>query len=329
MNTMRRMVCALAAVGLVLGVAANAQAQAKKFKIIFPTTSETLTLPYLVAQQQGWLDADLTTVAGDANALRALLSGGGDVAVVGDFNVFSAISENAQIKAISSWQGVNDYQMIVSPKITRIQDMAGKVFASTGPGGPPEEFSKLLFKKYGVDLSKIQYVSIAGGGHAGLLQAVMAGRADAGLVNTVTALQGEKSGKAKILYSVAREFPNLGYVYNVARNGDLNNPALKAALDNFVVAGIKAARYIVDHPADAIKLAQTKFPDSDPQLLAQTINKLVQDKVWGVNGGIEPASTTDTLDIYRKTGLLKHDITLDQIFDQRYVTAAIAQLGKR
>lgn len=328
MNTLRRASCAFAAIFLAFGVMGHAHAQARKLKIIFPTTSETLTLPFLVAQQQGWLDADLITVAGDSNALRALLSKEGDIAVVGSFNVFLAAAENARIKAISSWQGVNDYQMIVSPKIQRIQDLSGKVFAGTGPGGPPEEFSKLLFAKYGVDISTIQYVSIAGG-HAGLLQAVVAGRADGALVNTVTALKGQKSGQSKILYSVAREFPRLGYVYNLVRAEDVGNAALKASLDNFVMAGIKAARYISDHPDLAAKLAHSKFPESDADLLTQTITKLSQDKVWGVNGGIEPAVTAETLDIARKTGLLKKDVAATQVFDVSYVNTAIGQLGSR
>lgn len=330
MNHLRRISCvALTASLLAPSALSLARAQGtKKLRVIFPTTSETLQLPFWVAIQQGWLDAELITVAGDSNALRALLSGQGDVAVVGVFNVFLAIAEGARAKAISSWQGVNDYQMIVPPKIQTLQDLSGKVIAATGPGGPPEEFARVLLKKYKMDPASVRFVSIAGG-HAGLLQAVAAGRADAALVNTSTALRGEKGGQVRILYSIAKEFPSLGYVYNLVRNEDAANPALRASLDNFVLAGIRASRFIVENTDAAVKLAHEKFPESDPALLKSALEHLVQDGVWGVNGGIEPKATGTTLALARSTGLLKKDLAPEQVFDTRFVNAAMAQAGNR
>jgi NitT/TauT family transport system substrate-binding protein len=263
-----RTVCAgIAALALAGGAQQSASAQDVPLKVVFPAVSETLALPFLIAQKQGWLNAESISVSGDANALRALLSGSADVAIVGDFNVFSAVGENAQIKVINSWQGVNDYQMVVDSSVGKIQDMVGKTFASTGPGAPPEEFSKLVFKKNGVDTSQIQYIAIGGGGHATLVQALMAGRANGTLVTTSNALQAIKGGKLKILASVAREFPKLGYVYNVVRSDTINDPAKKAALQAFVVAGMKASRYIAAHPDEAAKFAVQSFPAADAATL--------------------------------------------------------------
>jgi ABC-type nitrate/sulfonate/bicarbonate transport system substrate-binding protein len=310
-----------------VGWATTAAAQEQKLKVVFPAISETLSLPFLIAENQGWLNAEAVQVSGDANALRALLSGGADVAIVGDFNVFSAAAENAQIRAIGSWQGVQDYQMVVDTKINTFQDMVGKTFASTGPGAPPEEFSKLVFKKHGIDPAQIQYIAVGGGGHATLLQSVLAGRASGTLVTTSNALQGMKGGKVKILTGVAQEFPKLGYVYSVVRTDELKDPAKRAALQAFVLASIKASRYIADHPADAAKFAVQKFPASDPDVLTKSIMLLTQQKVWGVNGGIEPDATTETLRIARSTGLLKKDLPPGQVFDTQLVDAAIAQVG--
>jgi NitT/TauT family transport system substrate-binding protein len=329
MNCKRWITGGIAALALTAGTADIGAAQEVKLKVVFPAVSETLSLPFLVAQKQGWLNAEAVPVSGDANALRALLSGSVDVAIVGDFNVFSAIAENAQIKVINSWQGVNDYQMVVESGINNIKDMAGKVFASTGPGAPPEEFSKLIFKKFGVDPQQIQYVAIGGGGHSTLIQSVQAGRAAGTLTTTANALQGAKGGKMKILVSVAKEFPKLGYVYNVVRTDDLKDPAKRAALQAFVIAGIKASRYISEYPDEAAKLAVQTYPASDAVILTKTIGTLTEDKVWGVNGGIEPDVTAETMRIARSTGLVKKDVPLSQVFDYQLVDTAIKQLGKK
>src|ERR1700748_1850565 len=199
MNYRQKITGIVAMVAICVGWTTSGVAQEQKLKVVFPAISEMLSLPFLVAENQGWLNAEPIQARGNASALRALRSGSADVAIVGDFNVFSAAAENAQIRAIGSWQGVQDYQMVVDTKINTFQDMVGKTFASTGPGAPPEEFSKLVFKKHGIDPSQIQYIAIGGGGHATLLQSVLAGRAQGTLVTTSNALQGMKGGKVKIL----------------------------------------------------------------------------------------------------------------------------------
>ncbi len=327
MSYKQRITGVVTAFALCIGLVTTAAAQQTKLKVVFPAISETLSLPFLLAQNRGWLDADVVQVSGDANALRTLLSGSADIAFVGDFSVFSAVAENAPIKAIGSWQGVSDYQMVVDNKINKIEDLAGQTFASTGPGAPPEEFSKLIFEKNGVDPKRIQYISIGGGGHATLLQAVLAGRAAGTLITTSTALQGTKDGKVKILASVAQEFPKLGYIYSVVRASALQDPAKRAALQAFVLGSIKASRYIAEHPDEAAKFAIQSFPASDPEVLTKTISLLSEEKVCGVNGGIEPDVTAETLRIARTTGLLRQTVSASDVFDYQLVDAAIAQLG--
>ena len=65
--------------------------------------------------------------------------------------------------------------------------------------------------------------------HAARLQAVVGGRADATLVNTVTTLKGVQDGKVTILARLSAEFPGLGYIWNVVRTDSLNKSELAAA----------------------------------------------------------------------------------------------------
>jgi len=80
-------------------------------------------------------------------------------------------------------------------------------------------------RKYGIDESTARFVQV--GGHAARLQAVIGGRADATLINTVTALKGVQDGKVTVLTKLSKEFPGLGYVWNVVRTESLSSPSLR------------------------------------------------------------------------------------------------------
>src|SRR5207253_11516668 len=130
--------------------------------------------------------------------------------------------------AIHSWQPLGDYSLVLATaKGSKLGDLPGKTFASSGPGALPDQLPRLIMRKYGIDESTTRFVQV--GGHAARLQAVFGGRADATLVNTVTALKGVHDGKVTILTRLSKEFPGLGYVWNVVRTDALAKPELAAA----------------------------------------------------------------------------------------------------
>jgi ABC-type nitrate/sulfonate/bicarbonate transport system substrate-binding protein len=165
-----------------------APAAAAKIKMVFTGSPTTLSLPYFVAQKKGWLDGlevEDVYVTGDANAMRVLLSGNADIATIGTLNVLASIQQGAAVRAIGSWQPIGDYNLVLAKgKGTTFADLAGKVFAASGPGALPEQLARLVMEKHGVDPSTARFLQV--GGHAARVQAVLAGRADATLANTVT-----------------------------------------------------------------------------------------------------------------------------------------------
>ena len=117
------------------------QALAAKVKMVFPGPVTTFSLPYLVAKKKGWLgdlEVEDLHVTGDANAMRVLLSGNADIALIGTLNVLASIHAGAAIRAIHSWQPIGDYNLVLAAgKGSGLADLAGKTFASSGPGGLP------------------------------------------------------------------------------------------------------------------------------------------------------------------------------------------------
>jgi ABC-type nitrate/sulfonate/bicarbonate transport system substrate-binding protein len=135
---------------------------AAKIKMVFPGPVTTFSLPYLVAQKKGWLgdlEVEDVHVTGDANAMRVLLSGNADIGLIGTLNVLASIHAGAGIRAIHSWQPIGDYSLVLAKgKGDKLADLAGKTFASSRPGGLPDQLPRLLAAAgagavLGVDLS--------------------------------------------------------------------------------------------------------------------------------------------------------------------------------
>jgi ABC-type nitrate/sulfonate/bicarbonate transport system substrate-binding protein len=85
--------------GLLLGLILfdGRSALASKIKMAFPGPATTLSLPLFVAQKKGWLgelEVEEVVVTGDSNAMRALLSGNADIALVGTLRADSTGRRN-------------------------------------------------------------------------------------------------------------------------------------------------------------------------------------------------------------------------------------------
>jgi NitT/TauT family transport system substrate-binding protein len=311
-------------------IGSPAATAAEKIRIVFPTTPTALFLPYYVAQKKGWL-GDLNIeelyVTGDSNAVRAVLSGNADLgAGVGTFSVLTAAEAGADLRVVGSWQPLGDYNMVIGEgKGTTIADLAGKVIATSGPGALPDQLPRILMRKHGVDATNARFVQV--GGHPARLQAVLGGRADAALVNTVTSLDAVKSGRVTLVAKVAQEFPLLGYVWNVARASTLNDPKMAAVIQLLTTAGIKGARFIMQNPDEAAAILHDKVPDLDLAMVGGVVKDLDNDHVWGVSGGIDPKIAEFTIKTGLELGLLKKPVEPSALVDGRFVDVALKELG--
>jgi ABC-type nitrate/sulfonate/bicarbonate transport system substrate-binding protein len=323
--------CLLASVCLValLNLIDAAPATAGKIKMVFPGPVTTFSLPYLVAQKKGWLgdlEVEDVHVTGDPNAMRVLLSGNADIGLIGTLNVLASIHAGASIRAIHSWQPIGDYSIVLAKgKGTTLADLVGKTFASSGPGGMPDQLPRLIMRKHGIDESTTRFVQV--GGHAARLQAVIGGRADATLVNTVTALKGVQDGKVTILAKLSEEFPGLGYIWNVARAESLNKPELNAAFQTMTDIGIRGSRFIMANPDEAAAILHERLPDLDLPFLKAVVRDLNSENLWGVDGGLDSKIEEFTSELNMRLGNLPVAVPVKDVFEPRFVEAALKKLG--
>ena len=304
-------------------------AYATKIKVVFPGTPTTYMLPFYVAKQKGWLgdlDAEEVYVTGDSNAMRAVLSGNADVGIVGTLNVLASLHAGGKVSVIGSWQPLGDYNLVLATgKGTKLADLAGKTFATSGPGALPDQLPKLVMRKYGIDESSAHFVQV--GGHPARLQSVIAGRADAAVINTLTALKGVQDGKITVLTRISKEFPGLGYIWTTVRTETLSNPELAAAYQTLTEAGIRGSRFIQENPDEAAEILHQRVPDLDLGFLKAVIRDLNTENLWGVDGGIDPSIEEYTAKLNKDLGNLPVAAPAKDVLEPRFVDAALKKLG--
>ena len=302
---------------------------AAKIKMAFPGPATTFSLPLYVAQKKGWLgdlEIEEVVVTGDSNAMRVLLSGNADIALVGTLNVLASLHSGAKVRAIHSWQPIGDYSLVLaSGRGSTLKDLVGKTFATSGPGALPDQLPKLVMRKYNVDESSTRFVQV--GGHAARLQAIYGGRADATLINTITAMKGVHEGKVTVLTRISKEFPGLGYVWNMVRADSANNPQLAPIYQTMTEAGIRASRYIMENPDEAAEIMHARVPDLNLDFLKAVVRDLNTENLWGVDGGIDPKIQEYTATLNKELGNLPVAAPASEVLDQRFVAAAMKKLG--
>jgi ABC-type nitrate/sulfonate/bicarbonate transport system substrate-binding protein len=304
-------------------------AYAAKIKMVFPGPPTTFSLPLYVAQKKGWLgdlEVEEVVVTGDSNAMRVLLSGNADIALVGTLNVLASIHSGAKVRAIHSWQPIGDYNLVLATgKGATLKDLIGKTFATSGPGALPDQLPKLVMRKHNVDASNTRFVQV--GGHAARLQAVYGGRADATLINTITAMKGVQDKRVTVLTRISQEFPGLGYVWNMVRADAVNNAQLAAAYQVLTEAGMRASRYIMDHPDEAAEIMHARVPDLNLEFLKAVIRDLNTEHLWGVDGGLDPQVEEYTANLNKELGNLPVAAPASDVLEPRFVAAAMKKLG--
>ena len=221
---------------------------------------------------------------------------------------------------------VVDYDVVAGPNIKSMNDLEDKVFATSGPSGLPQDLPGMLFKKLGIPFNRAKFVAV--GSHSARLQAVLAKKADAALVNEVTAQVGVRSGKVHIVASVPDYFPKLGYTVLGVRTDSLKDPKKRDAFVGFMRASIKGARFVVQNPDRAAEILHSRVPDLDTSLIATVVRRLNSLKVWATDGGIDPDVINFTADIELQLGQLKQAFTADQIVDSSIVNSALKEIDK-
>jgi ABC-type nitrate/sulfonate/bicarbonate transport system substrate-binding protein len=324
-------------VAFMAGTATGAAGQAtpSKITVVMPAAPETYMLSFFVAEDAGFyrdagLSVDIKTVNGNQNTLRAIITGAGDVAVVGHPIMYEAIVNGAKLKGIGGGnQTLMDYYLVLAKgKGTQLKDAAGKILAISTPGSMPQLIPEMMFRENKIDSSGTRYVAV--GSISVRLQAVLAGKVDGTLLDAINTLRGERLDKVVTVASANAQIAEpLAYTISVVTDEALKDAAKRDALGRFVKATMQGARRSMEQPKFAAQVMQKRLGgDVDLGLLEEVVAILNKDKVWGVNGGVEKKLHDVTMPTYLQYKLISKPVDYADAFEPLLAAQAVKELGE-
>jgi ABC-type nitrate/sulfonate/bicarbonate transport system substrate-binding protein len=132
-----------------------------------------------------------------ATALRAVVAGQADIALLDPVEAVTAVMNgDAPVKFLGSLSQSTDYELIALPNVT-LDNLAGKKFATAGPGTAGEVIAKAALTKQNIDFSSVDLVKV--GGTSARITAILAGQVDIAPVHAADASPAVGTGNVKVL----------------------------------------------------------------------------------------------------------------------------------
>jgi hypothetical protein len=160
------------------------------------------------------------------------------------------------------------------------------------------------------------------------LQAVLADRADAALIDTMAYVRQKLLGGINLVASVPDELPSVAFSYVIAKTSDIADSKKRRAFELYIRYGvIEGSRYIMKHPDEAAKALKARVADLELGLIQSTVRSLNESNVWGINGGLSKDSADYTIKLALQANSVKRDLTYAEVVDTSIVDKALAEAG--
>lgn len=231
-------------------------------------------------------------VADPATALRAVISGSADIALLDPVEAIKAVANgDAPVKYIASMSQTTDYVLLAQPKFT-LSNLAGATFATAGAGTAGDVIASAALAESKVDMTKVQRVTV--GGTTARITAILSGQVDLAPVHAADAVPAVATGKVKIMLNAGKVLGSYLQQGLIASDTFINDKATTQAV---VSAFIDAERWASSNGTQYIATATSnKLMGSLTAAQAtDAYQELKNSKVFATNGAVCEQSVTDTL----------------------------------
>jgi len=306
--------------------------QATSVKVAVPVTPPNVVhLPPYVAQELGYfkdenLTVELVRFEGGVGALRAMVSGGVDIAGTSTEPVITAISQGVDIKVVQTYSpNISQVFAVRGDVIKTPADLKGKKIGIQEPGGFADALSRAYLKKLGIDASKdVQFVTTT---TAARVSAMTTGQVDTGILHVDQVITVKKTApNISVLANMWEVLPDYQYaVYAV--------PAAKAAAattECILRALTRADRAMYD-PAQRQKILDMAVREMkvDVSTIREAYDTLEKAKAWPQNEGVVKKNIEGTVASLVENKQIDKSIAYEQIVDLTLANRIVAQLGKK
>lgn len=327
---MKRIAAMIGLLGLALGVAAPAWAQAMPKWRMGVVRYKADSAFELVGYEKGFykeqgLDFEPVEMPGDADLLRALTAGTFEAAHITPSGTMAAIEKGAGLKVVATFMPGLPHVFYARKDIGSFADVAGKPVGVSGFGALPHVVAQGVLENHKVDLGKIEWVQM--GGDPDRARALVAGQ----LAATVASIEFEpmmKAAGAKILAVGSEELPHWTRFTVITtekvikeRPGDL----VKA-----LIAQAKGIRWAMNPKnKDEMVRLMAKYGKRDVKQVDWLYDWFLAHKQLNPNGDLNPASLAWMQELNVKLGRQKKVLPVDRVATFEFQKKMLAEIGEQ
>jgi NitT/TauT family transport system substrate-binding protein len=199
----------------------------------------------------------------------------------------------------------------------------GKNIAVGPYGGTPHSILRYLLAKWKLDAKRD--VSLIEVPNSAVPSAVKAGQATIGVVTEPMITQGIRSGLwGEPFFNVPKELGPYAYsTINVRLDSIQKEPE---TVKGFVKGMVKALKFLYANPAESAEIAKKQFPTMPIEDLKATLDRSFNDQMWSKDGMISKEAWATARSVVREAGILKTDVSYEEIIDMSFVESTRASL---
>jgi NitT/TauT family transport system substrate-binding protein len=275
------------------------------------------------------LQVELTRTPDSITAMKAVISGQTDVALIAFSTIVSAYAEGAPVKIVMTWQPALAQTLIGASQFKSVAELKGARIGISTQGSTDYLVAALTLQAAGIQPDQVVWTP-AGSGASERLQTLVAGRIDA------VAVSNEQ------LIGLDR-FPNVRVIApNAGRSLPLPSSALFAtqeyidknqdAVQRLVEAMLLTTRDLQANNSSFAKAVDAVNPGQYTPEQLSSMAASFSSAGFSVNGGINPQRFQQWVDFYR-TGVAPTQADnprlrdASALVDTRFVAAALNKLG--
>ena len=303
-----------------------ARAAAREILIAEPVHS-TGYLPLYVGMAKGYFDdvkVNIVTIETGSGHTNAVLSGQAFAFIGGPEHCAYAKAKGAELRAVVNCvdRGNVYYCAAKGHEPTGTDWSAyvkGKTIAVGPVGGTPNSITRYLLKKWNLDAkSDVTLTEVA---NSAVLPVVRGKQAQIGVSTEPFVTQGVRLAVwSEPFYNVPKELGPYAYsTLNVRLDTIQKDPEL---VRTFVRGMVKALKFTYASPDEAAAIAKTQFPTMALEDLRATLDRSFKDEMWSKDGMISKQSWATAKAVVREAGILKADISYEDIIDMGFVASA-------
>jgi NitT/TauT family transport system substrate-binding protein len=317
---------AAATAGLTLIAKPHVAHAATRELLVAEPVHSTGYLPMYIAMANGYfadvgIDVKIVTIETGAGHTNAVLSGQAFAFIGGPEHCAFAKAKGAELRAVVHCvDRGNVYFCAAKGLAPQDRDFAGffkgKTIATSGFGGTPNSITRYLLKKWGLDAKAD--VTLVETANSAVLPTVKSRQAQIGSVTEPFITQGvRQSVWNEPFFNVPKELGPYAYsTINVRLDSIRKEPEV---VRGFVRGMMKGLKFLHADRNGAADIAKKQFPTMALDDLKATLERSFADEMWSADGMISRAAWDTGKAVVMDAGILKTDVTYDEIIDMSFV----------